>query len=1532
MLLLLVSTTLTTAEAEDFDFGAAPGQSLVLRRTDTHATAKQFFRRADECVEGWSEQCIEWHEECTEEGERTCKQTGKKCASGFSTFCQAADCNTSDAVCERQTRRCSGGWKRKCTRTSKQCSKFVPGIFDWLCDVWEYVCEETDWVCDLYEDVCEVYVDACNIWDNACTAPTKLCDVWEDVCLVSTEVTCTTWSTTCKATGEVCTVLKEVGTVLVDAVENFGQCLADSWKDVKDSVKGQCITPPGNISCYVRAGGSTVADGFVAGCPVPGLSFKVQLGSADANGDKDTALFSANIGNVELDVPLFKDMWTDSVLKNYLAFDASTDFSFTNDAKLTVSGTEFTLTVPGLQWGFDTSLTLMAETTQTPCSNEADCTLVLNKGRTTLLNKAFSAGPIPVVIQITAEVYVKAIPTFTGSARTDVKLYFADDVTILDTAQVTLHDPTNAVDELREMFDPNGIIEEIKSKIKFEVTGQLEADASLKLCFGVKLGFHVNGMGTTVDVPVCMTAELSLDAWAAVTPSTGGAAIDVYARVYLNKLEIPFVLDLPDISAAIDTACGVIKGPLSAANALTDLVTDCTTVGDCIEGLVDDICDGVSDAVDVLSLQTKPVSITVIGSEIDIWSVELLSLNTLTTSEDSSSTDTGYSYTVSDTYCPGEYTTSYTDITSVDACMSLCDADATCVHFQFYTVDPLPYGTTSCQLSTTCSLESGNQVELGADWVGYYIDWDKYAFGTPNTNECPEGYTFIDSVWDCKKASEWAAREEWHQHHVGHDFGTTKPRGCYLDETWSTYSGVDPLTGYLMTVNSDGIWYNDDSVGGAQYGTTPLCKLFTSPKGYTKGDAYCSSQYKDNFGVYGYEDTPDIEACAEQCNARDMCISFLYLPGEADPCRLSFSCTMDMATNTHATREAYYKDDVSSAPDSCGLEQHQDVYVGCQTVYLAERDRDEECNCAALDDCKTLPIWLNFWDATTQSEDTSLATSDMSSCNLYRGQGVWVTDCGVFITDSGWTHNADASCQTGDKLELIFDSWIAPINAYVPREQYGVSSINSIERTYEDRVAACNENDNCLSVLCLTAYDGACTMGDDTLMWIYGITTPYTTYLKHTIPYGYLAMEETNTEFPVALDTADVLGLNSEFTISAWVKRTGTEPEGKRCVQRDNKLPLWDTSYSSVDYPSYDTVTECHSLCLLLDTCYAFAWRREEEGNEWSKKCLTWTEEELDAEGMSSYSDWNANTNFIAGNCPSQDFSEEFSTMTVGDGTQSCSTAERISLKKIDEDGCKAACSADPECYIIYWQSTVDRGNNKDPLCHMYTSCNELRTPSGTGTHYKKQDKDFTIFGTDKASTNQGLHLILRNERYFMGFYYNDCHSLTFNTRNAWEHVAFTYTTSGSMKIYVNGELVQQCDNRANFQGTTTVNIGQWAGGRRWEGSIKDVRVWKEALTDGDVEALYHHSSQTNPYAPASYAWCSEEGKETQSWGSQTALYTLEDAKATCETLTNCKAITCHEEGYGMCDGERCCQMSNDDTLSDIAATTTYAVTSYYYC
>ena len=118
----------------------------------------------------------------------------------------------------------------------------------------------------------------------------------------------------------------------------------------------------------------------------------------------------------------------------------------------------------------------------------------------------------------------------------------------------------------------------------------------------------------------------------------------------------------------------------------------------------------------------------------------------------------------------------------------------------------------------------------------------------------------------------------------------------------------------------------------------------------------------------------------------------------------------------------------------------------------------------------------------------------------------------------------------------------------------------------------------------------------------------------------------------------------------------------------------------------------------------------------------------------------------------------------------------------------------------------------------------------------KHAQTDHAIFGTDETSRGKGLHLIVRGKKYYMGFYGNDCRSPDENERGIWEHVVFMYDKpKKTQMIFVNGVRVAACPGHASFKGIGVVRMGQWAGGRHWEGQIQGAQIFPRVLTSTEI-------------------------------------------------------------------------------------------------
>lgn len=562
------------------------------------------------CVE-WAEDCMEftdectggWYTECTGGWQEECTQFAQQCSQGWRN------------ECTRTSQECSGGWDTECTRSTKNCNSWLPWPLSYLCDGWSWVCTNSKVVCKGWETVCTASSEVCNGFQTVCKASKHVCEGFSDICEGGTHAVCTTWGETCKASATVCQVGEDVVEAVVDAVENFVECLEDNFSDGTlffDADDCGKDSPLQNAACYARAKGAFITDGFEAGCPIPELKFGVEFGSVDD--DKDTAQYLISIGQWEMEVPALEKQWTESSVKDFVYVNADIGFSWINDAKLDVSGGNFDLTLPGLKWDFEASLGMTAEHSKDPCADDIyKCRIILNKGKTTLFRRAFAAGPIPVVIEMGAEVYLGTYPKINGKIAAGVKVFFEDDgVTLMNSITLPLDEGIDAVvRSMNNWVNGNQIKNEMQNKIRVEVSGSLEASASLDVCIGVVFSFHINGVGSEVDIPLCLNAALDV----AGNANLQGAELQVDASISITPVELAFVFDLPDISAAVDTACGFVQAPL----AHTQQLQSCVPIVGCFSDLVDDTCSGVSDAFSALDLQIELATLQIVP-EIVLWS------------------------------------------------------------------------------------------------------------------------------------------------------------------------------------------------------------------------------------------------------------------------------------------------------------------------------------------------------------------------------------------------------------------------------------------------------------------------------------------------------------------------------------------------------------------------------------------------------------------------------------------------------------------------------------------------------------------------------------------------------------------------------------------------------------------------------------------------------------------------------------------------------------------------------------------------
>jgi hypothetical protein len=119
-------------------------------------------------------------------------------------------------------------------------------------------------------------------------------------------------------------------------------------------------------------------------------------------------------------------------------------------------------------------------------------------------------------------------------------------------------------------------------------------------------------------------------------------------------------------------------------------------------------------------------------------------------------------------------------------------------------------------------------------------------------------------------------------------------------------------------------------------------------------------------------------------------------------------------------------------------------------------------------------------------------------------------------------------------------------------------------------------------------------------------------------------------------------------------------------------------------------------------------------------------------------------------------------------------------------------------------------------------------------------------------------------------------------TLNKWTHLLAVFdATSGLMKLYVDGTLVGSTINPTPWKGTTKLSIGavvpsQTPADDFFNGSISDVRVYQQALTNTDAGVLAHGNAPTGPVGGVGAASARNAGATlTQTVASEPNLRTV---------------------------------------------------------
>jgi len=121
--------------------------------------------------------------------------------------------------------------------------------------------------------------------------------------------------------------------------------------------------------------------------------------------------------------------------------------------------------------------------------------------------------------------------------------------------------------------------------------------------------------------------------------------------------------------------------------------------------------------------------------------------------------------------------------------------------------------------------------------------------------------------------------------------------------------------------------------------------------------------------------------------------------------------------------------------------------------------------------------------------------------------------------------------------------------------------------------------------------------------------------------------------------------------------------------------------------------------------------------------------------------------------------------------------------------------------------------------------------------------RDFTILGTAKNHYRGGLHLQVRLDKPYFGFFSNDLQGVTAFDVDRWYHVVWRYTKyNQEQAIYINGEADCASLDHPPFVSDGNIFIGKSLNEKNeFEGKIDDLIIWNRALGDEEIWNLYQN-------------------------------------------------------------------------------------------
>ena len=129
--------------------------------------------------------------------------------------------------------------------------------------------------------------------------------------------------------------------------------------------------------------------------------------------------------------------------------------------------------------------------------------------------------------------------------------------------------------------------------------------------------------------------------------------------------------------------------------------------------------------------------------------------------------------------------------------------------------------------------------------------------------------------------------------------------------------------------------------------------------------------------------------------------------------------------------------------------------------------------------------------------------------------------------------------------------------------------------------------------------------------------------------------------------------------------------------------------------------------------------------------------------------------------------------------------------------------------------------------------------------HYKEGKEDYCVLGSIKNAYQRSLHLMIRNQKPYMGFFNNDLVGNTLIEEGKWYYIAWRYNKqNGEQAIFVNGRLDALSEDRPPYLGSDSLLVGTGLTGQGsyFEGVMDNLAIWSRTLSDKEIAGLSNQS------------------------------------------------------------------------------------------